>query len=50
MNDHYVRDEKLTELPITFIIPNFRSVGESIARRDEIDPENPLMRHAEPLE
>ena len=43
MNDLYVQDGKLTELPITFIMPHFRSVGESIARRDEIDPENPLM-------
>jgi flavin reductase (DIM6/NTAB) family NADH-FMN oxidoreductase RutF len=47
MNDLCVRDGKLTELPITFIMPHFRSVGESIARRDEIDPENPLTRNGE---
>jgi flavin reductase (DIM6/NTAB) family NADH-FMN oxidoreductase RutF len=48
MNDLYVRDEKLTELPITLLMPHFRALGESIARREDIDPENPLMNHERP--
>jgi flavin reductase (DIM6/NTAB) family NADH-FMN oxidoreductase RutF len=50
VNDLYVQDEKLLELPITLLIPHFRSLGESIARREDIDPENPLMPHGRPEE
>jgi flavin reductase (DIM6/NTAB) family NADH-FMN oxidoreductase RutF len=37
LNDLYLQDDQLTELPITLLMPHFRSLGESIARRDEID-------------
>ncbi len=37
INDLYVRDEKLTELPVSLVLPHFRSLGESIARREEFD-------------
>jgi flavin reductase (DIM6/NTAB) family NADH-FMN oxidoreductase RutF len=50
VNDLYVQDEKLMELPITLLIPHFRSLGESIARREDVDPENPLMHHGRPGE
>lgn len=48
MNDLYVRDGKLTELPITLLMPHFRALGESIARREEIDADNPLMHGERP--
>jgi flavin reductase (DIM6/NTAB) family NADH-FMN oxidoreductase RutF len=44
VNDLYLEDDKLTELPITLLIPHFRSLGGSIARREDIDPDNPLMQ------
>jgi len=47
VNDLYLQDDKLTELPITLLMPHFRSLGESIARREDIDPDNPLMRGGE---
>jgi flavin reductase (DIM6/NTAB) family NADH-FMN oxidoreductase RutF len=37
INDLYVRDDKLTEFPVSLLLPHFRSLGESIARREEID-------------
>lgn len=46
MNDLYVQDEKLMELPVTLLMPHFRSLGESIARREDIDPGNPLTHRA----
>lgn len=48
MNDLYVRDEKLTELPITLLMPHFRALGESIAHRQEIDPDHPSMQPERP--
>ncbi len=36
MNDLYVQDDTLTERPISLLLPHFRSLGESIAKRDEI--------------
>jgi hypothetical protein len=50
VNDLYVQDEKLLELPLTLLIPPFRSLSESIARREDIDPENPLMHRGRPGE
>ncbi|MCU0573262.1 MAG: flavin reductase family protein [Syntrophobacteraceae bacterium] len=45
MNDLYVRNEKLTELPITLVMPHFRALGESVARRDEIEADiTPMQR------
>ncbi len=44
INDLYVRDEMLTELPITLVMPHFRCLGESVARRDEIEADiNPVQ-------
>ncbi|MHC1743172.1 MAG: flavin reductase family protein [Syntrophobacteraceae bacterium] len=37
INDLYVRGDQLTELPVSLLLPHFRSLGESIAGRDEID-------------
>ena len=37
MNDLYVQDDTLTERPISLLLPHFRSLGESIAKRDEIE-------------
>ncbi|NTV42002.1 MAG: flavin reductase family protein [Syntrophobacteraceae bacterium] len=50
VNDLYVQDRNLIELPITLVMPHFRSLGESIARREDIDPGNPLMPHARPAQ
>ncbi len=50
VNDLYVQDRNLIELPITLVMPHFRSLGESIARREDIDAGNPLMPHARPAE
>jgi flavin reductase (DIM6/NTAB) family NADH-FMN oxidoreductase RutF len=37
MNDLYVQDGTLTERPVSLLLPHFRSLGESIARREEIE-------------
>ncbi len=37
MNDRYILDDTLTELPISLLLPHFRSLGGSIAKRDEIE-------------
>jgi flavin reductase (DIM6/NTAB) family NADH-FMN oxidoreductase RutF len=41
VNDIYLQDDKLTELPITFLVPHFRSLGEAIAGRDELGLDHP---------
>lgn len=41
VNDLYLEGEKLTELPMTMLMPYFRSMGEIFAKRDEIDVDNP---------
>ncbi len=51
VNDLYVQDDKLVELPLTLVMPHFRSLGGSVARREEIDdPGKPLMQHGRPME
>ena len=45
VNDLYLEGERLTELPMTLLMPFFRSIGEIFARRDEIDPDNPVRPH-----
>jgi flavin reductase (DIM6/NTAB) family NADH-FMN oxidoreductase RutF len=41
INDLYLEGDKLTELPVTMLIPHFRSLGDIIAGRDEIDLSHP---------
>ena len=45
VNDLYLEGERLTELPITSLMPFFRSIGEIFARRDEFDPDHPIRPH-----
>ncbi len=37
INDLYVQDDKLTELPVSLLLRYLRSLGASIAGRDELD-------------
>jgi flavin reductase (DIM6/NTAB) family NADH-FMN oxidoreductase RutF len=37
VNDHYLEGDKLTEFPMTLLIPHFRTMGEVFAKREEID-------------
>ena len=41
VNDSYLDGEKLTELPMTLIMPHFRTSGDIYMRRDEIGVETP---------
>jgi flavin reductase (DIM6/NTAB) family NADH-FMN oxidoreductase RutF len=47
MNDLYLEGEKLSELPITSLMPFFRSIGEIFVSRDELDLDN-LMKPQPP--
>lgn len=40
INDLYMDGEKLSEFPTTFLAPHFCTIGEPIARRDEIEKDN----------
>jgi flavin reductase (DIM6/NTAB) family NADH-FMN oxidoreductase RutF len=44
VNDLYLEGGRLTEFPLTLLTPHFRCIGESIARRDQIDPGNPHLQ------
>ena len=37
INDNYLKNGELDELPITLLFPHFRSLGPPIARRDDFD-------------
>lgn len=37
VNDRYLEGDKLTEFPMTLLIPHFRSMGEVFAKREEIE-------------
>ena len=39
INDAYLEDEDLAELPIVMLMPNFRLLGEKIAKREEFSEE-----------
>jgi len=43
VNDLYLEGEKLTELPMTLLMPHFRTAGEIFIRRDEIGVDEPPM-------
>ena len=45
VNDLYLDGDRLTELPITSLMPFFRSIGEIFARREEFDLDNPIRPH-----
>lgn len=37
MNDRYLEGDKLTEFPMTLLLPHFRSMGEVFAKREDIE-------------
>jgi len=44
MNDYYLSGDKLTELPMTLLMPYFRTAGDVFIRRDELDVDDPPMQ------
>jgi flavin reductase (DIM6/NTAB) family NADH-FMN oxidoreductase RutF len=45
VNDLYLDGDRLTEFPMTLLMPFFRTIGETFARRDELDLDSPPMHH-----